>query len=137
MREILRNRAVEADGFGKDQSAVDAHAPAIRELALEHRFAHGGAAKDDGLGQQQRGALSKIDVDRAPQPDLIEDNCFLRQPGEPAALADFKLHSDLGIRRERAIDLLRRRRGHGQTGAGADFDRRCRTCRRPSCRRRC
>ena len=89
---------------------------------MVHRLAHGGAAENDGLGQQQIGARIEIDVNRAPQADLIEDNRFLRQPRELAALADVELHDNLGVRRQRPIDFFRGGGGHGQTGPGTDFD---------------
>ena len=62
-----------------------AHPPAIEKMAMRQRLAHGRAAEDHAFGQKQACVGRKIGLDRAAQPDLIEQNCLLRQPGERAA----------------------------------------------------
>src|SRR4051794_317764 len=77
--------AVEPHGLRKGQPAAAAQAPAVGELAAPHGLAHRGAPEHHDLAQQQRGGLRQIDVDGPRDPRLVEQDGFLRQPGEMRA----------------------------------------------------
>ena len=70
----------------------------------------------------ETGVARQVDLDGAAQPDLIEENRLLRQPGERAAGAKVELDGDLRVRPERAIDFFRGGSGYGQPRTGAEVD---------------
>ena len=82
------------EGSRQRPRSADTHPPAVEKMPVHDRFAHGRAAEYHGLGQQQARVGRKIDLDRAAQPDLIEQDRFLRQPGQRAAGTDVELDAD-------------------------------------------
>ncbi len=79
-----------------DERAVLADPPAVVEIAMRRALAHGQAAEDGGLEQQRLGACGKLDVERSGKGRAVEDDGFLRQPGDAAACADGQPHPHLG-----------------------------------------
>src|SRR5229473_2638598 len=125
-RELLADIAIKADSLGKHQPATTAQAPAVDELPAQHTLAHRRAAEHHNLAQQERGIFRQVDVDPPRNVRAVEQNGFLRQPGEMRA--GFRLQRDIELRGwpRRAVDLLRRRRGQRQprplTGCDVDVE---------------
>ena len=115
-------RTVKAQRLAVNEPAAATQPPAVREFALSHRFAHGGAAEHDRLCEEEARIGSKVDLDRAPQFRPIEQDRLLRQPGECSAIADREAHVDFRGRGERAIDLLGRRGGDDEVRARSSID---------------
>ena len=85
LAELFADVAVEPDGFGEHQPAAAPQPPAVDEFALPHALAHRGAAEHHDFAQQERGAFRQIDIDPARHPRPVEQDGFLRQPGEVRA----------------------------------------------------
>src|SRR5215510_11762240 len=85
-RQFCADVAVEANGLGEDQPAAAAQAPAVDEFAPLHALAHGGAAEHDDFAEQKRGAFGKINIDPARDFGGVEQDGFLRQPGQTSAI---------------------------------------------------
>ena len=113
--------ALEADGVGPDQPAVDAQHPGVAQRAMAQPFAAGAAAEENRLDAEKARARREVDLDAPSQPRAVEQDRLLRQPFEPRALAATKVRDDLGVLAGGAIDFLGRRRGDRQRGAGLDL----------------
>ena len=121
-RQLFADVAVEPDGFRKHQPAAAAQPPAVDEFALQHPLAHRRAAEHHDLAQQQRGVFGQIDIDAARYPRPVEQDGFLRQPGEMRAAVGLQRDVELRGRPGRAIDFFRRRRRQRQPRAFAGRD---------------
>ena len=102
---------VEPHSLRKDELAAAPHAPAIDESALRHPLTHRGSAEHGDLAQQERSALGEIDIDMPRHLRAVEQDGFLRQPGQMRAIRDLQRDVELGGLAGRAINLLRGRRG--------------------------
>jgi len=68
------------------------------------------------------GFAGQLNIDGTAKPHPVEQDRFLRQPGERRAVADREPDADRRVRPERAIDLLGRGGRGGQPRATADFE---------------
>ena len=75
-----------------DEPAAAPQAPAVEQFALIDRFAHAGAAEHDRFRQQKPRIVREIDLDAPPQLGPVEQDGFLRQPGDCGARADGEPH---------------------------------------------
>ena len=104
--ELFADVAVEPHGFREHQPAAAAQPPAVDKTPGQHFLAHRGAAEHHDFAQQQRGALGKIDVDAPVHPRPVEQDGFLRQPGEMRARRGLQGDVELRRRSLRAIDFF-------------------------------
>jgi hypothetical protein len=113
-RQLLADVTVEPDGFSKHQLPATAQAPAVDELAVQHLFAHRRAAEHHDFAEQKRSIFGQIDIDTPDNPCTVEQDGFLRQPGEMRS--PLRLQRDIELRggSGRAIDLFGRRRRQRQ-----------------------
>ena len=95
-RQLLADVAVEPDGFRKNQPTAAAQAPAVDELAMQHLFAHRGAAEHHDFAEQKRGVFGQVDIDASDDPRAVEQDGLLRQPGEMRAA--LRLQGDIELR---------------------------------------
>ena len=96
--ELLADIAFEPHRLGEDQPAAAAQPPAVDESALRHPLAHRRAAEHGDLAHNKRSALRKIDIDTTKHLRAVEQDGFLRQPGEMRAIGDLQRDVELSGR---------------------------------------
>jgi hypothetical protein len=91
-----------------DEPSVFLDAPAIGYVSADHLLAVRGATQHEPLKGKQLGSGRNFDFCLPAKAPPIEDDCFLREPGEFRGLAGFQLCRNARGFVQRPIDLFSR-----------------------------